>query len=269
MQRIEAQRQPVDVERYRGSFADERHVGRVIEGPCQVHVDGAAQPSIVYVELAERQPAAVAALRSIKFATTGRTAGMVTTSRTFGYAPKKTLRLLDTCSAAALARENPAAHREVARLAELVERHYREANPGMYAQHERIVEQVLPEWRLEGGVFTSGIINHNNKLPYHYDAGNFRDCWSNMLVFKRSCVGGDLVCPELDLCFRLRDHSLFMFDGQGILHGVSPFRIARRDGYRYSIVFYSLKQMWRCDAKADSVALAAQRRTERERAKLQ
>jgi hypothetical protein len=268
LQRIEAERRPVDLERYRGAFADERHVDRIVEGPCAVHIDGAPAPAVVYVELEERLPAAVAALRSIRFDTTTRTAGMVSTSRTFGYAPKKTVRQLDTCSAAGLAKENPAAHAEVAGLAALVERHYREANAELYADHERTVARVLPDWRLEGGVFTSGIINHNNKLPYHFDAGNFRECWSNMLVFKRSCVGGDLVCPELGLCFRLRDHSLFMFDGQGILHGVSPFRLTRRDGYRFSIVFYSLQQMWRCDSRADTVALAARRRTERERAKL-
>jgi hypothetical protein len=58
-----------------------------------------------------------------------------------------------------------------------------------------------------------------------------------------------------------------MFDGQAILHGVSPFRLTRPDGFRFSIVFYSLQQMWRCDPKAESLELAARRRTERERAR--
>ncbi|HEY7621713.1 MAG TPA: hypothetical protein VH834_18175 [Solirubrobacteraceae bacterium] len=263
--RVEAKRHPVEPERFRGAYADERHVGRAIAGPCVVHVDGGERPSAVYLELDERLPEAVAALRRIRFAETARTSGMRSRSRTFGYAPKLTVRGEETCRSAKLAQEDPAAHEAIARLAAVVEEAYQQLNPELYAEHEQTVAKVLDEWRLGGGVFTSGIINRNNKLPYHYDRGNFPGVWSNMLVFKQACTGGDLVCPELDLCFRLGDHSLFMFDGQAILHGVSPFRLTRPDGYRYSIVFYSLQQMWRCETKAEGVALAQRRRTERER----
>jgi hypothetical protein len=269
LQRIEAERRPIDLERFRGSFADERHVSRAIEGPACVYLDGEDRPAAVLVHLEERLPQAVAALRAIRYHRTARTAGLLTTSRTFGYAPKLPLRGEDTCRTAKLAREAPREHAIIAGLAEVVEDWYRRLNPHLYAEHEQIVSKVLPDWRLSGGVFTSGIINRNNKLPYHFDGGNFADCWSNMLVFKHGCVGGDLVCPELDLCFRVADHSLLMFDGQSILHGVSPFRLVRGDGYRYSIVFYSLQRMWTCDPKTDTVRLAAQRRTERERARFE
>jgi hypothetical protein len=269
LQRIDAERREVDLDRYRGAFADLRHVSTVTEGDVVVHLAGAEQPSVVYVELAERLPEAVAALRSIRFQQVARTGGMKSTSRTFGYAPAKVLRREETCQAAVLAKEAPREHAIIAGLASVVEREYLRWNAEQYEHHEEVVSKVLPDWRLAGGVFTSGIINRNNKLPYHYDAGNFADCWSNMLVFKYGCVGGDLVCPELDLAFRLRDHSLLMFDGQSILHGVSPFRLIRRDGYRYSVVFYSLQQMWRCDPKVDSVRLAAERLTKRERERFQ
>jgi hypothetical protein len=265
LQRIEAERRPVDLERFRGSFADERHVSRAVEGPAVVYLDGDERPAAVLVHLEQRLPEVVAALRSIHFPTTTRTGGLLSTSRTFGYAPKLTVRGEDTCRAAKLATEAPREHAIVAGLADVVEGWYRRLNPQLYAEHEEIVSKVLPDWRLGGGVFTSGIINRNNKLPYHFDAGNFADCWSNMLVFKHGCVGGDLVCPELDLAFRVADHSLLMFDGQSILHGVSPFRLVRGDGYRFSIVFYSLQQMWRCETKADTVRQAQRRRTERER----
>lgn len=269
MLHLEVKRQAVDLEQYRGAYADERHVGQVVDEPAMVYLDGNDFPSIVYVELDERLPEAVAALRRIRFTETARTSGMKSQSRTFGYAPKKIVRGEETCRTAKLATEDPAAHDAIASLAGTVERRYRELNPQAYDQHVEIVDKVLPEWRLAEGVFTSGIINRNNKLPYHYDRGNFEECWSNMLVFKKDCVGGNLACPEVDLCFRLRDHSLLMFDGQSILHGVTPFRITRPPGYRYSVVFYSLKQMWKCETKAETVSLAARRRTERERTRFQ
>lgn len=265
MRRVEARRAVIDLERYRGAFADARHVGQVLDEPAAVYVDGAEQPAVVYVELAERLPAAVAALRSIKYASDPRTSGMLSTSRTIGYAPKLPLRFDETCRSAQLAADQPREHAAIAGLAHVVERYYQRFNADLYAEHERTVERVLPEWRLDGGVFTSGIVNYNNRLPYHFDRGNFPDVWSNMVVFRRDVSGGELVLPELDLAFRLADHSLFMFDGQGILHGVSPFRLVRPSGYRYSVVFYSLRQMWRCETRAESVGLAQRRRTERER----
>lgn len=266
MRTLEVESHEVDVEEYRGKFADDRHVTTVVEEPTMVFIDGAKFPSIVYVELEERLPEAVAALQRIRYATTGRTSGMLSTSRTFGFAPKLAIRGQETCRDAKLAAEDPEAHDTIAGLSAIVEREYRRWNPEAYAQHAETVQpKVLPEWRLHDGVFTSGIINRNNKLPYHYDRGNFEGCWSNMLVFKRACAGGDLVCPGLDTVFRVRDHSLIMFDGQGILHGVSPFRITREGGYRFTVVYYSLQQMWRCETRADTVALAAKRRTERER----
>lgn len=266
MRRIEAERQAVDLERFRGSYANERHVSTVVDEPCLVYLAGEETPSVAYLELDERLPEAVAALRSIDVRTNARSSGMLTPARTFGYAPKMPHRREEACRTASLARDQPEAHARIAGLSTLVEEHYRRLNADLYAQHVEAVTRVLPDWRLGNeGVFTSGIINRDSQLPYHYDRGNVADVWSNMLVFKRACSGGDLVCPELDLCFRLRDHSLFMFDGQGILHGVSPFRLSRRDGYRFSIVFYSLHKMWQCEPIADSLGLQQRRRTERER----
>lgn len=269
MRTLHVERREINVEDYRGSFADEAHVARMIDEPCVVHVDGADTPSIVYVELDDRLPKAVAALRRIRYNETARTAGMISTSRTFGYAPKLVVRGEETCRTAKLATEDPSAHAAIAELSSLVEHWYRRFNPGLYEQHEQIVSDVLPDWKLENGVFTSGIINRNNKLPYHFDRGNFADCWSNMLVFKNGCAGGNLTCPELGIGFALRDHSLLMFDGQAILHGVTPFRITRRDGYRYTVVYYSLAQMWRCETKDDTAKIAARRRTKRERGRFQ
>jgi hypothetical protein len=268
MRQLEAETRTIELDDYRGAYADERHVTVYVEEPTMVYVDGADFPSVVYVELERRLPEAVAALQRIRYATAGRTAsGMLSTSRTFGYAPKLVARGQETCRDAKLASEDPEAHATIAGLAAVVEEEYRRWNPQSYEKHEQAVRAVLAEWRLEGTLFTSGIINRNNKLPYHFDRGNFPGFWSNMLVFKRACAGGNLVCPELDVAFRLRDHSLLMFDGQALLHGVSPFRITRPNGYRFTVVYYSLQQMWRCETRAESVELAARRRTEWERAR--
>ena len=52
--------------------------------------------------------------------------------------------------------------------------------------------------------------------------------------------------PEYDIKINLLNGSVAMFDGQAILHGVSPIVKTREDYYRYTIVYYSLKRMRDC-----------------------
>ena len=67
-----------------------------------------------------------------------------------------------------------------------------------------------------------------------------------MLVLKKDMEGGWLCIPEINTRFLLKNNSLFMFDGQKLLHGVSPMNERSEDAYRFSIVYYSLKGMWKC-----------------------
>lgn len=60
------------------------------------------------------------------------------------------------------------------------------------------------------------------------------------------CQGGYLSCPEYDIGFEVEDNSVILFDGQNILHGVTPFEHLTRLSYRYSIVYYTLQQIWNC-----------------------
>jgi hypothetical protein len=85
-----------------------------------------------------------------------------------------------------------------------------------------------------------------------------------MLVLREGMKGGWLVLPEYDARFFLRNNSIFMFDGQQILHGVTPMAKEREDGYRYSIVYYSLRGMWKCLTLTEELAQARGK----ERAKL-
>lgn len=85
-----------------------------------------------------------------------------------------------------------------------------------------------------------------------------------MLVFKRDIVGGHLSCPEYGLGFKLKNNSLLMFDGQSILHGVTPIQKKSASAYRYSIVYYSLQQMWKCMSVDEELARIRNKKTERE-----
>jgi hypothetical protein len=233
-----------------------------------VYDDEQQMVTMVYLKLEDDATDLVKALRHIEYHVGARTGGMPSTSRVFGFQPRVTIRR-DYCTATSLAHEDAETHAVVASYAEKVSRYYERYNPDLYAEHQRQVERVLPEWHLDESVFTSGIINKNNPLLYHFDAGNFSNVWSNMLGFKRHCEGGYLAVPEYDIALEVADNSLSMFDGQNLLHGVTPMRLTSDEAHRFTIVFYSLKGMWQCLPVDDEIARIQKLRTEREYKRLE
>lgn len=179
--------------------------------------------------------------------TSTRASGMVNTSKIFGFQPRNPMHRQDFCTSGVVSKENPELVRLLVRLAEFIDADYKEKNPEQYKKHrEKIEDKVLPEWRLGNSIFTSGIINNDNTLTYHLDRGNFPGVWSAMIVLKNNIAGGELCLPEINTALELPDRSLVYFDGQGLIHGVTPFYRLQENSHRYSIVFYSLEGMCKC-----------------------
>lgn len=265
---IERERRAIDLKAYRLRHAAEGDCSRVVSDPFLLTEGGELKAA--YLDLAEHPEdgpildAVYQAVRRVRFETSARTRGLGSTSRVFGYLPRITIRR-DFCTETSLAREQPSEHAAVVAGSAVVARHYREQHPQLYARHREVATaRMLPEYRLEDEVFTSGIINENNPLKYHFDAGNVRGVWSGMLVFREAVAGGMLALPEFDIAVAVKHKSLFLFDGQGILHGVTPMRLLRPDARRYSLVYYSLEQVWNCEPLGAELARIRRKRTERE-----
>lgn len=262
MKTLEIDRKEIDIETLRKREAVPQDCGRFIDEPVKVYEKG--QLKIVYANLDSPMPKLVDALKAIPYEKNYRSGGLPTISRIFGYSPRSTLRK-DFCATTSLAQEFPKQHAEICKGAAVVGKLYGQFNPELYKTHKEISDgKVRPEWRLEESPFTSGIANKDNQLRYHFDSGNFANVWSAMLVFKNQITGGHLSVPEYDLCFELKDHSALMFDGQGLLHGVTPFKKLTPEAYRFTIVYYSLRQMWNCLSPTDELVRIRKIKTERE-----
>lgn len=205
------------------------------------------------------------ALDRIRYEENIRTSGLKTRSRIFGYNPRNVIRK-DFCSAVSLATEQPHEHAIVCKYGIQISQIYSRFTPATYEKHQQIMaSKVLDEWAIKDTPFTSGIINKNNPLKYHFDSGNFKEVYSCMAVFKKHIEGGYLSLPEYRVGLKLPHNSVFMFDGQSVLHGVTPITKTRPDAVRYSIVYYSLQQIWNCLPLSEELARIRQRKTERER----
>jgi hypothetical protein len=135
----------------------------------------------------------------------------------------------------------------------------------MFEYHDKQVhDKIRDPWIIEKSPFTSGIVNKNNQLKYHFDRGNIAKVFSNMVCFKKDCSGGRLSIPEFNLGLEIADKSILFFDGQSIMHGVTPFKMESINAYRYTLVYYTLQQMWHCDPIDEELARIKTKKTERE-----
>ncbi len=223
----------------------------------------------VYLIMPKTPTKLLKALLSIKYDKNKRLAGLITHSRIFGYKPREKIRN-DFCSSTTLAKENPVNHQIICDFAKELTKYYKKYCSEIFDDHVSIAkEKILPQWTIKGTPFSSGIVNKNNALHYHHDAGNFKNVYSNMVAFKSNVKGGHLAIPEYDIGLDIATNSIVLFDGQKILHGVTPIKLMSRNAYRFSIVYYTLQQMWNCQPLSEELVRIKNVRTELEKKRLQ
>lgn len=186
------------------------------------------------------------ALRAYPMSTVTRAAGTHNNSRTFGYLARKTYLKRESCRPCEGATVSPREHVIICEAATALTAHLLEVLPER--DHDRIRgEDISPDWRI-GGWWTSGVVNYDSPLPYHYDANNY-PCWSAMPVVRRGITGGYLHIPAYDIVAPCRDGDVVYFPGYELMHGVTPMHRSH-GGYRISAVYYTVAAMRHC-ADAD------------------
>lgn len=227
--------------------------------------DEKGNPVVVYLEIPDMPSIKmVEVLQSIEYDVNKRSRGLATRSKIFGYMPRDTMRK-DYCSSTAMARNMPEAHEYVTGFGRLLTGFYEKYCPEMFKVHEKIAnDKIANDWKIHGTPFTSGIINKNNPLKYHFDGGNVSKVYSNMVCFRKDCEGGHLSIPEYDIGLEISNKSILLFDGQSIMHGVTPFHLSTIKAYRYTLVYYTLKAMWSCEPIDKELARIRTRKNERE-----
>ena len=195
MNNLHVEKLEIDLQQYAKRSALETDYTKLIREDTVVCTDG--KPVILYQKLDWDFEPIRAVVRGIEYQTTTRSGGLKTTSRVFGYQPRIALRR-DFCAATTLQQQEARKAKVIQdygkRIAEIYQNHF----PTVYQQHQSWTESnVREEWKIKETPFTSGIINKNNPLKYHFDAGNIQNVCSCMLGLKRSVSGGYLSVLEL------------------------------------------------------------------------
>ena len=247
MKTIKLNKRNIDLKSLKFKKPSSTDFSHVIREDCIVETEGNLPMLYMKADLDEKK--LLDCFRATKCTDSVRTSGLKTLSACLGYKPRVKMKD-DFCSMAAMASNSPMEHETFLEYSRQMASIYKKKFPKIYKSHmdslKRKDKEVLADYIIQKTPFTSGIVNKNNPLKYHKDQGNIRNTLSCMIVLKNDVTGGYLSLPEYDVAFEVASSTIFFFNGQDILHGVTPFRLISSRGYRYSVVFYTLENMWKC-----------------------
>lgn len=193
-----------------------------------------------------------------------RLSGFKNAHRTFGHSAPVPLRRRYGCSVCQFNAEYPRLTRRMEQFADLASAVFATAAPEQAEAHVEAVSGIDRSWLFGSSVWTSGIINRTSALPYHRDSGNVKGSWSAMLGLRRGVSGGLLHLAEWGVYLTIPDRSITLFDGQAVLHAVTPFAQEHTGAFRYTAVVYAKAAMTKCLVGDDEIKRAQRLRSEAE-----
>lgn len=113
--------------------------------------------------------------------------------------------------------------------------------PELWVIHNNAIKDVVPESRRFAKFFTSAISNFNISPNIHRDRNNLKPTLNIIITARKNSRGGHLVLPEFDLVIEQADKSMLVYPAWQNFHGVTPIEITRKNGYRNTFIFYTVK----------------------------
>ena len=234
-----------------GKLPSDKDCGEPIYEPSLIYTDGV--PTLLYLPIQVKKTRAWGkALNSLKYQKRKRIGGLAEKSAYMGSYPRTGFRSKH-CNLATLNEDHPELYNQMIKLAEKACKRYGKLFNETFNKHLDMIkvgwkdkEPIHDDYIIGDSVFTGLVINKNTQMAYHLDRGNHPDVFSALFTFKNDCVGGHLAFPEYGFSIAMEDGALLLFNGQKIIHGVTPIKPISKNAYRYSVVFYSKTEMWKC-----------------------
>ena len=203
------------------------------------------------------------AVKDTKYVETYRANTLPTKSSVFGALPRVALRN-DFCRFSNKTSEEKQNTNKLFTFQKTLCDIYKKHLPELYEYDlHKARETVNDDYRLIDTPYTTANINVNHAIKYHKDSGNIKESFSNVLILKENCTGGELVLPEYRIALEQADGALCIFSGQKEIHGVMPIKPYKENFYRASIVYYTLAQLQHCYPYKEEVSRLILKKRER------
>jgi len=237
-----------------GKTPNKGQYNKVIRDDTKFYVDGECIGIYLNLPKSILQPLREATLTT-KYVETYRTSkALPTKSSVFGALPRIAMRN-DFCRFSNKTFEEKENNKRLMSFQKILCETYKKHLPGVFARDlEFVRKNIADDYRLVDSPYTTANINVNHAIKYHRDNGNIKGSYSNVLILKEHCYGGELVLPEYGVALEQADGALCIFKGQEEIHGVMPLKPTSPDYYRASIVYYTLAQLKHCYPYKDEAA---------------
>ena len=130
-------------------------------------------------------------------------------------------------------------------------RGFKELLPWRWQNQKNAIDTIDPAFVVPGTVFTTITVNKTFRTAAHYDAGDFADGLSNLLVLSNNgnYSGGYLVFPEYRIAVNVRPGDLLLVNNHEIMHGNTPIVMHDEVAERISLVCYLRENMLQLGTK--------------------
>ena len=130
-------------------------------------------------------------------------------------------------------------------------RGFKELLPWRWQNQKNAIDKIDPAYVVPGTVFTTITVNKTFRTAAHYDAGDFTDGLSNLLVLSNNgnYSGGYLVFPEYRIAVNVRPGDLLLVNNHEIMHGNTPIVTHDEEAERISLVCYLREKMLELGSK--------------------
>lgn len=117
---------------------------------------------------------------------------------------------------------------------------FKELLPWRYNNQMKAAETIDHRFRVPGTPFTTLTVNKTFRTAAHYDAGDFTQGLSNLLVLSNNgnYTGGYLVAPEYRIAVNVRPGDLLLINNHEVLHGNTEIVLQDEQAERISLVCY-------------------------------
>lgn len=132
-----------------------------------------------------------------------------------------------------------------------LDRGFRELLPWRWGNQRKVADKIDSAFLVPGTVFTTITVNKTFRTAAHYDAGDYADGLSNLLVLSNNgnYSGGYLVFPEYRIAVNVRPGDLLLVNNHEILHGNTPIVLNDPEAERISLVCYFREKMLELGSK--------------------
>jgi len=142
-----------------------------------------------------------------------------------------------------------------------IDKKYEELCPEHYAKQKAIAEGTNQNYVIGGTSFTTVTVNKNFRTAVHQDAGDYREGFGNLIVYREGHYDGGFFClPEYGVAIDMQNNDVLFADVHK-WHGNTEMTNKSEDWLRISFVLYYREYMYKCSQPAEELAKIKQEKT--------